>query len=184
MLDGLLAGKLTYDSQQQDASSAFLQSMSHDDEAINFVTLSDLRGCNAKSWAKEHCKIQTNPSLGPHFDIRLAFYFREAQRCVPRRAVISQLAASYGSDRCVSALAQNNRHATRTQLVYPEEDLTTQASGGEEGQEELTTGPTSVKFDHAALQGENYWKAMKGDEEKEKTFSNSVQHFKRGGRKY
>ena len=98
--------------------------MSHDDEVINFVTLSDLRGCNVKSWAKEHSKVQTNPSLGSHFDIRLAFYFREAQRCVPRRAVISQLAASYGSDRCMSALAQNNRYATRAQLVYPEEDLT------------------------------------------------------------
>ena len=48
---------------------------------------------------------------------------------------------------------------------------------------ELTTGPTFVKFDHSALQGEKYWKAMKGDEKKERTFINSVQHFNRGGRK-
>ena len=173
-----LAGQLTYVSQQYDGSSAFLQSMSHDDEVINLVTLSDSRGCHVKRWAKERSKVQTNPSLGSHFDIRVAFYFREVQRCVSRIAVISQLAARCGSDYSMSALPQNNRHATRTQLVYPEEDLTTQASGGEEGQGELTTGPTFVKFDHSALQGEN------GDEEKEKTFSNSVQHFKRGGRKY
>ena len=124
LLDGLLAGQLTYVSQQYDGPSALVQSMSHDDEVINFVTLSDLRRCNVKSWAKEHSKVQTNRNLGSYFDIRLAFYFREAQRCVPRLAIISQLAASYGSDFCASALAQKNRYATRTQLVYPEEDLT------------------------------------------------------------
>ena len=28
-----------------------------------------------------------------------------------------------------------------------------------------------LNFDHSALQGENYWKAMEGDKEKEKTFT-------------
>ena len=67
----------------------------------------------------------------------------------------------------------------------------TQAAGrGGQGQEQLTTGPIFenckngvLKFDHSAVQGESYWKAMKGDKEKERTFSNSVHHFKRGGLK-
>ena len=57
--------------------------MSHDDKAINFVTLSDLRGCNVKSWAKEHNKFRTGPSLGSYFDVRLAFYFRERSSAPP-----------------------------------------------------------------------------------------------------
>ena len=58
----LLANSRTF-SQRYHESSAFLQSMSHDDEVINFVTLSDLWGYNVKSWAKELKKLQKNQLL-------------------------------------------------------------------------------------------------------------------------
>ena len=48
LLDGLLAGQLTYVSQQYDGSLALLQNMSHDDEVINFVTLQRLAGLQRK----------------------------------------------------------------------------------------------------------------------------------------
>ena len=43
-------------------------------------------------------------------------------------------------------------------------------------------GKTGVlKFDHSAVQGETYWKAMEGDAEKEKTFSKKKKNLSSSG---
>ena len=87
--------------------------VSHDDKVINFVTLSDLRGCNVQSWVKELKKLQKNPRLGSYFDVCLPFYFGDASPDLqPFRNL---LAASYGSGCCMSAVAQKSLWATRTQ---------------------------------------------------------------------
>ena len=97
--------------------------VSHDDKVINFVTLSDLRGCNVKSWAKELKKLQKNPRLGSYFDVCLPFYFGDASPDLqPFRNL---LAASYGSGCCMSALAQKKKH-----VGYQYTDLTYDAGTG------------------------------------------------------
>ena len=91
------------------------------------------------------------------FDVHLGFDFKEGNRCVPTKAVFSQLAHSYGRDFVMNPLVQEDGYAARTsqELGWLKDDLTYNSEMEREGDlgeeleadEETKTPPHGLEQD-------------------------------------